>query len=196
MLDTKEWLGILAGIISFFAFSSYYVSIIRGKSKPNQATWLILTIVSLLILLSYYAVGAKETLWLPASYTVGQLITFILALKYGHGSWEYFDKICLTLALLSIIVWILSGSAIYVLIINIFVDFLGMLPTIRKTYLSPFSEEGLPWFLTVAACTLNVFAISSWQFDIWVYPMYMLLINGAVLALVYKQKLKSTFSKN
>ncbi|MDB5266325.1 MAG: hypothetical protein JWN89_140 [Parcubacteria group bacterium] len=187
----QELLGVTAGVISFFAFCAYYISIIRGRTKPDQATWMILTIVSFLILVSYYSLGARDTLWLPASYTIGQLITFILSLKYGNNKWSTFDKICLALTLASLLVWVGTKSALYILLINIFIDFMGMLPTVRKSLLEPYSEARFPWLLTSSACLLNVFAIRVWSFDMWIYPIYMLIINGLVTILIMRLPISS-----
>lgn len=182
--------GILAGVVSFIAFIAYYFSIVSGKTKPNRATWFILTIVGVLILVSYYSVGARDTLWVPIGYTLGPLITFLLSIKYGEGGWTTFDKICLFVAIISVIFWYLSGSALITLIINIFIDFCGILPTIKKSYLDPSSEELYPWVITFTAGFLNLFAINSFAFDIVIYPIYMFLVNGIVTFFLFRYYLK------
>ena len=176
--------GILAGLMSFFAFVFYYISILKHKTTPNRATWFILTIVGVLITASYYQGGARETIWVPLSYILGPLIAFLLSVKYGEGGWTKFDKFCLVGSGISIIFWWLSGFALFTLLVNIFIDFLGLLPTVKKSYFRPRSEELFPWILTGVSSLLNVLAIKVWEFDIWVYPLYMLLVNGIVLILL------------
>ncbi len=137
MNNFYEIAGIFAGITSFLAFFLYYVSILRRKTSPNRATWLILTVVGALIASSYYEIGARETIWVAISYVLGPFIAFLLSIKYGEGGWTRFDKFCLAGAIISLIFWWLSGLALITLLINIFIDFLGILPTIKKSYLNP-----------------------------------------------------------
>ena len=72
--SSEQIIGVLAGILEFSAFILYYISILQGKTRPNRATWFVLTIVGFLIVASYYASGARETIWIPVSYAVGPLI--------------------------------------------------------------------------------------------------------------------------
>lgn len=190
-MDLFQIIGISAGTISFLSFFLYYVSIFKKKTIPNRATWFILTIVGILIFSSYYSVGARETIWVPFSFILGPLIVFILSLKYGEGGWTKFDILCISGTGLSLIFWYLSGSALITLLINILIDLFGILPTIKKSYLRPWSEDSLAWFLTLISSILNLFAISVWSFEIWIYPMYMVIINGLITVL-----LCSSFSKN
>jgi len=183
-----EIAGVAAGILAITDFFLYSVSIIRHKTTPNRATWLIFTFVSLLILSSYYSVGARETIWVPLAYTIGPLVIFILSIKYGEGGWTFFDKMCLLGAFTSVFIWWQTGSALTALLINILVDLFGIMPTIKKSYLNPISEDKFPWFITLISCILNIFAIRVWNFDVWIYPVYMLVTNGAVVYLLYFPK--------
>lgn len=196
MFNYTELLGLLAGILAFISFFVYYVSIFRKKTIPNQTTWLILTVVGILIAASYYSVGARDTIWVPVAYILGPLITFILSLKYGVKSWSLFDKTCLILSAVSILVWLLSGNPLFTLLINIFIDFLGILPTVRKTYMDPISEDLLTWILVTIESILNLLAISEWNFSIYIYPIYMLFFNSLIMLLILLPLFKSRFKRS
>jgi hypothetical protein len=187
-MSFPEVAGIAAGIIAFFSTTSYWISILKRKTVPNRATWFILTVVSVIILVSYYSLGARETIWEPIAFAMCYLVTFLLSIKYGEGGWSTFDKWCLSGAGASIVLWWISGSALVALLFNILIDFFGMLPTIKKSHSDPLSEETFPWLLTSVANFLNVLAISKWNFEIWSYPVYMLVINGIVLFFLYSRR--------
>ena len=187
-------LGIIAGILSFAAYSLYIFSTLKGKTKPNRSTWWILTLVGLMIAASYYAGGARDTMWIALSYVLGPAIIAILSLKYGEGKWEKLDKLCLTGALISAVIWYFSQSALLVLIINIVMDFLGLVPTIKKSYLRPAGEDRIAWTLEFVAGALNVFAVEKWIFAIAFYPVYLLIINGIVTLLLYRPVIKKFFN--
>lgn len=178
--STHFLFGWSAGLLSFLAFIIYYITIINGKTLPNKATWLILTIVGILVSVSYYSIGAKETIWVSISYVVGPLIAFLLSLKYGESNWTILDRTCLSISIVSILVWSFTESAIIVLLTNIFIDFLGIIPTIKKSYINPESEDYVPWLITTIASLLNILAIQDWVFSIYVYPIYMIVFNTII----------------
>lgn len=180
----------VSGVVSLLSFVFYYISIFKGKTVPNQATWLILSIVGLIIFSSYYSLGERSALWLPLSFVVGPILIFILSIKYGVQKWSVFDKWCLFGAVTSLVFWFISGNAFLALSINILIDLLGMLPTIRKSYLNPETEEGFPWLLTCIASIVNIFAVSTWNFDTAIYPLYMLIINTMVVVIIYLRSIK------
>ncbi len=183
--------GIVAGILSFAAYALYIFATLRGTTKPNRATWWILTLVGLMIAASYYVAGARDTMWVALSYVLGPAIIAVLSLKYGEGRWERLDQVCLAGALISAVVWYFSESALIVLLINILMDFLGLLPTIKKSYLRPEGEDRAAWTLESFAGMFNIFAIERWTFAIAFYPLYLLVMNGIVTLLLYRPMIKS-----
>lgn len=189
MLDESGRLliGQIAGGVSFLAYVLYYISIVQGRSRPNRATWIILTVVGVLIAASYYASGARSTMWVALAYTVGPLIAALLSFKYGEGGTTRFDIFCLVGCALSLVFWALSQNPLVALIINIVIDFLGILPTLKKSYLDPLSEDRLAWSVTTFSNILNIFAIEAWIFSIAVYPVYMVIVNGLVTIFIFRK---------
>jgi len=179
-------IGQMAGVLSFIAYIWYAVDTIRGRIRPNRATWWILTLVGVMIAASYYAEGARDTMWIAWSYVAGPFMLAVLSLKYGEGTWEGLDKLCFAGAVISAAIWSFSFSlARVVLLINILMDFLGLLPTIKKSYLRPKSEGKGPWTIETAAGAINLFAIGTWTFSIAFYPLYLLAINGIITTLLW-----------
>lgn len=196
MNELNSFLGLIAGIISFLAFIFYYYSILEGSTKPNRATWLILTIVGALIASSYYSVGARDTLWVALSYVLGPFIALLLSLKYGEGGWSSFDKWCLLGSGGGLLFWVLLKLPILTLVTNIIIDFFGILPTLKKSWVRPFSEALLPWLLTFIASILNMVALESSEFEIVIYPIYMLVFNGLVFGALLRGRFFSKLPKD
>ena len=65
-------------------------------------------------------------------------------------------------------------------------DFAGAVPTIRKAYLAPHTEDRLAWALFIAGNAFNLLAVDRWQFAIAIYPLYMFLASGTIAALVLR----------
>lgn len=188
IFSLKEILGMLAGIISFLAYAPYIISIFKNKTKPSRSSWWIWSLVGLLIIFSYYSVGARSTIWVPVVFFLGPLVVAILSIKFGEGtSLNKTDKICLLGSLLSLVVWIIFQSAALALFINIFIDFLGFLPTFKKTFFSPLHENKISWLLFFFGSTLNVLAIESFSLTIVFYPVYMFIMDIIMLLLLYRK---------
>lgn len=188
MIDLTVLAGRVAGFFSLAAFVPYILSTLRGRTKPNRATWWIWTVVGSLLAASYYASGARHTLWVAVSYVLGPLITAILSLKFGVGGYTRFDRGCLLGAGLGALLWWAFSSPLIALLINLGIDFLGALPTISKAYSEPRSEDPLAWSLFLLGNSLNLLAIERWRFSIAIYPVYMFLLSALVLLLLTSRR--------
>ncbi len=185
----KEIVGFLAGIFSAVACIPYIISILRNKTKPSRSSWWIWSLVGLIIVFSYYFVGALNTIWVPIVLFIFSLIIAILSLWYGEGSnFSLLDKACLLSTVISIIFWAIFESAMIVLIINIFIDFLGFIPTFKKTFQHPHEESGVTWILFFISSILNFIAIDHFVFSIASYPIYMLIMDFIMLVLIFRRE--------
>jgi len=178
-MSIQAALGIIAGVLELGSFGIYVVSILKGDTKPDRVTWWILALETGTITVTYYISGARDTIWLPIAYTISFTFVALLSLKFGEGTVNLstLDRVCLTGAIASLLVWWLSGSAVIALYMGIVVDFIGIVPTISKSYLRPWTESKLSWAVAVAASFLNVLAIQEWVLPIYAYPVYLLIFN-------------------
>lgn len=198
-------IGIAAGILSFAAYALYIRAIWRGTTKPSRSTWWVLTLVGLLILLSYYAEGARESIWVPLAYVVGPFLIALLSIKQGEGtSWSRIDQWCFAGAVASMLVWLglrfalPSGSflnehaELVTLLINMGMDTLGLYPTLEKAWRRPKFEDTPAWTLEALSSVLNIFAAKPWIFSIYIYPIYLAVVNCLIAALLVRAKLLQT----
>ncbi|MDP3725980.1 MAG: hypothetical protein Q8R36_02160 [bacterium] len=185
MSDITAVAGKIAGIVCVIAYYPYIRAILRGETTPNRATWWIWTVVGFMLGASYFSSGANHTIWVPVVFIIGPLAVAILSIKYGEGGWTRFDRRCLLGAGVSLVLWWIFSSPLIALLINLFIDFMGVLPTIRKAYHKPESENRTAWTLFFAGNTVNLFAVESWTFAISVYPIYMFLGSGLLVAFLF-----------
>jgi len=187
--DIKQLLGIIAGIIAFLAYVVYVISIVRGKSKPNRATWWIWAFMGLVLALSYKFSGADNTVWVPYMEFFGPLTIAILSIKYGEGGLkDRTDLFCLFGAIISVILWIVFDSPVVALVTNLAIDSFAIIPTIKKSYLRPEGEDFWAWFGTGLADGLNMFAVERFTFAILVYPIYMLVSDLIIIFILLLRK--------
>lgn len=183
----------IAGIVSFLAYLKYITSIFQGKTKPSRSTWWILTLVGGLILWSSYSLGLYGSLWIQTSYVVGPLILGILSIKYGSGTTlSYLDKVCLTGALVSALLWIIFNSPLMGFTGSIIVDFIGLMPTIKKSITRPEEEDPNAWLMETVSSVLNLFAVVSWftlEHKDWIYALYLALVNCGLTVLLWRKSI-------
>lgn len=191
MFNWQAVTGLVAGFLSLSGFLRYLISIYQGKTRPNRVTWWVWAVVGLILCSSYYSSESLNTIWVPASLAVGPLIIAICAIKYGEGGWSRFDQGCLLSAGISLLLWWRFSSPAIALLINIVIDFLGALPTIRKSYYHPHSEDTLTWSIFLTANTLNLFALKNWSFALSAYPFYLFCNTVVIVAFLLRPKIQS-----
>ena len=188
------YVGYAAGIVSLAAYAFYASSILRGKTRPSRATWIIWSVVTVLIAASYWGTGATNTIWAAVGEAVGTLIICGLSIKYGLGGWEKTDKWAFVGAGIGLLLWFIFGNPFIALIAFLMIDFSAALPTAVKLYKKPWEEEWFPWAVTVSANALNIFALNIlhpglWELDVAFYPFYMVIINGVILFFILRPML-------
>jgi hypothetical protein len=193
MNNWQATIGIFAGILASITFVPYIITTLQRKTKPNRATWCIWAVVGVILCSSYYSSGSTNAIWVPASYAVGQTIVAILALRFGEGAWSRFDRLCMVGAGISLILWWQLKSPAVALIINISIDSLGALPTLKKVYSEPETESYLAWLITLTASFCNLFAIEQWSLSTCAFPLYLFCLNVMMVALTLRPRLQKYF---
>jgi hypothetical protein len=186
-LGGVNW-GAIAGATTLLGFVPYWISILRGKTQPNRATWAIWSIVGLILSSSYWAVGARDTIWVPLSYVIGPIVTSILGIRWGEGGWTRFDRRCLMGTAVSLVLWIVLKSPLVALGLNLLIDFLGALPTIAKSARDPEGEDPLAWVLFAIGNGFNLLAINQWSWEIAAYPIYLFVICVWMVVLLLRPR--------
>ena len=154
-------IGQIAGVLALIQVIPYILDIFRGHTKPERMTYFIWFIVDTLSIASYIAIGARTTIWVGLVYVLTGLTIFLLSLKYGMGGYSKLDIICLVLALCGVLIWVTTSSALLALCFSTFAAKVGYLPTIKKVYFYPETENTLSWTLTAVTGVLNIFALST-----------------------------------
>ncbi len=124
-------------------------------------------------------------MWLALVYALIPLVVALVSIRHGEGGCSRLDRICIITAGISIVLWLVFQRAVIALAINLVVDFVGLLPTIRKAYLRPDSEHRLAWTLAFSASAISLVAVAPWNLSIAVYPIYMAAANGLIAAILW-----------
>lgn len=185
---TYSTIGILAGLVTLAAYIPYIQGTLSGKTRPNRASWLIWAALAIIIAASYRLSGGIDSGWVPIGNVAGTIIIALLSIRHGQGGFTRFDLGCLVGAAAGLVAWALTDMPLFALLIASVVDLLGYLPTVRKAYHEPWSEDHRAWVIFLIGYAINIFAISEWNLAIASYPVYQLLCCGVVVWLLLFHK--------
>jgi hypothetical protein len=182
--------GFLAGILPALAAIPYVRDILKLKTKPHRASFLIWAVLGAIAFFSQLAEGATWSLFLPAADTLAVLVIFALSIKHGVGGFNKKDKVALVLAAIGLLLWYVTDEPLFALGITIGVDAIATVLTIHKTYQSPHSETFSAWFLATMGGFFAIFAVGSLSWELLVYPVYIFIANGSVNIVILLRKNK------
>jgi len=175
----------LSAACSTIPYIIYFRDILRKKTKPERASWLIWSVLGSIAFFSQLAKGASNSLWMPGLQTIGVTTIFILSLFYGIGGLTKRDIIALLIALLGLLLWFATKEAALALFIVMGVDAVGSYLTIVKGYEDPESETLSSWFYFSASGIFSALSVGQLNFILLSYPLYIFVVNavtaGAIL---------------
>ena len=189
MIETKSLIGLIAVILTFIGYFPYIRDILNKKTKPHIFSWIIWTIVTGIIYLLQVSDGAGAGSWVTLCLTLILLLIVFLSIKNGHKDIKKLDLVFLILALLALPIWLIIKQPILSIILLTTIDMLGFLPTIRKSWNSPYSETLSFYIITTFRHGLSILALEKYSIITWLFPVSWVLANAIFsLILIIRRK--------
>lgn len=192
-MDIKIILGAVAALLALFSSYLYIRDIFRGNSKPHTYTWLIWTIVTAIAFLGQWVSGGGAGSWATGVAALVTGFTCVLSLhhKYGTKDITNFDKVCLVLALVSVLPWLLAKSILLSVIFATAIDLIAFFPTMRKTWYAPKSESLESMYVDAIKHSLSIYAMGSYSFINIIYPASVLVTKfGIITEILFLRNIK------
>ena len=141
-METNQFVGIIGGLLSLFAYIPYWRSIYKPNgTRPQRASWLIWIFSDTLLFATSFALGATDSLYVLGAYVFGTVVTFLISIKKGEGGTHWFDIACLLITIVSGFLWWKTGNPYLSLLINLAIVAIGCIPSIIKIVRDPYSED-------------------------------------------------------
>jgi hypothetical protein len=175
--------GMASGVLVVVSMLPYILSTLQGKTKPHRVTWWVLCTLEFLMAANQFSLGGGDTIWLPLCAAIAHFTLALLSIRHGEGRWGRLDIILILSALFSIVIWRQFNSPLLALTWNIAIDFLGLLPTLRKARRAPETESLSSWVLSLFGTCLNLLAVEQWSWAAAILPLYYFF--AAVLIVVF-----------
>ncbi|MBI5023056.1 MAG: hypothetical protein HZC05_02725, partial [Candidatus Magasanikbacteria bacterium] len=144
-MTIKEVFSVLAGVLCIIGYIPYINAVVRKKTTPARATWLIWAFLDIITLAGMYAKGAINGQILAAF--VGASTVSVLSLKYGLPGWTKIDKMSIGGAVTGIILWGVFENPIFGIVISLAVILLGSIPTFVSAWDNPDRENKAAWII-------------------------------------------------
>lgn len=180
-MNILQILGLTSGILGLVYCFPYIRDILLHKTKPERASWLIWSVLGSISFFSQLAKGATNSLWMTGADTLGVVVIFLLALKYGEGGLAPRDIKALIVASLGLVIWYFTKEPAFALFIVILVDGAGAILTILKAYEDPGSETMSAWFISGLSGFVAALSVGSLNWILLSYPLYIGIANWAVI---------------
>lgn len=179
--------GLLAGIVGIAGYAPYIRDILRHRTQPDRAAWLIWTLEYAGLFVAQAVQGAKGLLWLVGLQFVGVLVVFGLSWRYGLGKLDFRKKMLLICVCLVLGLWALTDNASTAIVLLLLVEFSGVALTAKKTYRHPKSETLTMWWLTGLAGAFALLGVEQGAASIlYLYPVALILMSLCIVASAWR----------
>lgn len=176
----SQFLAVLTVVLFLAAAPPYILDTVRGKTKPERATWFIWSVLGIIAFVSQVKLGAAWSLLFSGLDTLGSMITFTLSLRFGVGGWTKLDRLALAIATVGVIISVAERQPVIALLGVMLADLSGTALTIRKTFLAPDTETTISWLLVGTGGLCGVLLVGKLDVSLLLYPAYLMAANYSV----------------
>ncbi len=152
----------------------YLRATLRGETIPNRVTWSLWAAAPLIA----FAAQIDEGVGLAAlmTFMVGfnPLLIFLASFKSKTGKWNLtrLDIVCGALSVIGLVLWQISGSATLAIVFSILADFLAGVPTVRKAFTYPETENALVFWGALLSALITMATLDRFDFATLGFPLY------------------------
>lgn len=179
----KETLNVLAAVLFIGGFIPYIYTVVRGRTKPSKASWVIWASLDALTAAGMYASDSLNGQIVGAA--CGAWTVALLSLWYGERGWTSLDKACLLGGGIGIVLWLTIGSPLPAIITAMVVLAVGGIPTLVSAWKDPRREDRLAWTLFWLSCLCAVLAIPQWTLEDALQPINFAAFDTAMMGILF-----------
>lgn len=180
-MDTKIIFALCALVLIVWAAVPYIRDILKGATKPHVYTWLVWSVTTGIAAAGvFYGHGGYPAL----TTAIGSAISFsifFLSIKYGTRDITLSDTLALIFCAVAIFVWAGLHNPLWSVILAASIDIAAYWPTLRKTYVAPWSESLSSWILWLVTPVFSVLALSSYNIYTLVNYVPIFFVNAIFL---------------
>jgi hypothetical protein len=183
--------GLSGALVALLDPIPYVRDILRGRTRPYRATWLIWSALGVLTFCSQVADGGTWSVAAVGVQAAATMFVFALSIRRGEGGVRPTDAALLLLAAGGAGLWVLWSEPVVATLFVIAADAVGVAMMLPKARHDPWSETRSSYVLASASGVLSTIAVGTLDASLMLYPAYTACANG-VTALVITAGRKQT----
>lgn len=184
MTDIAPVLGVLAVVVGIADTIPYVRDTLRGATRPHRGTWLIWSVLAIVVCFSQRADGASWSLLMAAAQAILTSLIFFLAVRRGEGGVSAGERVMLAIACGGVIGWISADEPIVATACVVVADLIGAALMLPKTCRDPDSETLATFAFASLSGLLAAGSVGAPDLSLLLYPIYFGLVNGAIAILI------------
>ena len=178
----------IAAIITILSPLPYILDSLRGKTHPNLVTWFTWTLLNAITAAAAWSSGARQTAVFMTAAAIATFSIVLAGLRYGLKRYTKFDIYCQIIALAGLAIWLITHLPASAIAINVAIDFVGLLPTIRHAWKSPQAETWQTFMLAMIAGALTLISIQHYSFVSLASPIYIFLADSTMVFVILSRR--------
>lgn len=184
----KEFIAYFAAILAIVSVVPYLIDIIKRRTKPNIVSWTTWALLTGVATVATFAAGESRAALLLLGSTVCSAAVLLLGLRYGIAKLSIFDIFCWVVAIGGVVLWRIFDSPTIAIAMSVAVDLIGVLPTIRHSYVAPKEETWQTFAVGAVAALLTVVSLETYNANNLLYAGYLVLANGTIAVVVVMRR--------
>lgn len=185
-----EIVGIITVVMSIGIHVPYLADTIKGKIRPHPFTWILWTLLTIIVFIAQFVDGAGPGAWGTGVVGAFCIVITLASVRYGFQNIKRADVVMFAIGLLTIPLWIITENPTLSVIIIVAIDLIAFAPTYRKSYHKPYDEPLYHSSLNFIRHGLTLFAIVNFTVATALFPFMVALANGSLfLFLLWRRKI-------
>ena len=140
MSDPAPLLGLAAAFIGLVDMTPYVRDTLRRSTRPHRGTWLIWTVLAIVVSLSQHADGGSWSVAMAVAQAVTNGFVLVLAIRFGTGGMSELDAALMVLAGAGLAGWLLADDPLVATACVVAADLIAAGMMVPKTWRDPGSE--------------------------------------------------------
>jgi hypothetical protein len=185
-------------VFSIWGNLSYTLQTLRGKTKPNRVTWFMWSLAPLIA----FAGEVKGGIGLPSlavlSAGLGPCAVFISSFINPKAYWEtkWTDWACGAAAMIGLALWQTTSNQDYAIGFAILADFFAAVPTLRKAWRHPETENGKSYILYICNNILGLLCVRQPSFTGCAFLAWLAGLNTVFCLIIWRRQLLKSVWRN
>ena len=182
-------LGAAGALVAIAGTIPYVRETLRRTTRPHRGTWLIWSLLSVLVFFSQRADGAGWSLVVAGMQVVLNGLIFVFAVCRGVGGVSLADRLMLAIAAGGAVGWVIADEPFVATACVVVADLLGLAMMLPKTFRDPESETLATFALASVSGAFATASVGSADLALVIYPIYLCLGNLGLALLIHRRRL-------